>query len=80
MEDMYVQCNLKFENDTTVAWIEQKYAKVGLSGKFKDVPEDQRRWEIVSVSSTAKPKSAIDHMAERFINHAHPTNKMRGNK
>ena len=80
MEDMYRQCGFKCGDSTTCAWIESKYAKVGLTGKFKDVPEDDRRWEIVSVSHEELPKSKIDRQSERFINHAHPTNKMRGNK
>lgn len=79
MEDMYVQCKLKCEDVTTVAWIEQKYAKVGLSGKFKDVPDDDRRWEVVEASGDPLPKSAIAS-AHTFISHAHPANKMRGNK
>ncbi len=79
MDDLYVQCTFKNENSTTTAWIEQKYAKVGLTGKFKDVSDDVR-WEIVTIGETEKPKSAIDHMAEKFIYNQHPTNKMRGNK
>ena len=79
MEDMYVQCSLKCGDVTTTAWIEQKYAKVGLTGKFKDVPNDDRRWEVVEAGTEALPKSAIAS-AYTFISHAHPTNKMRGNK
>lgn len=79
MEEMYKQCLMKCEDVTTSSWIEEKYAKVGLTGKFKDVG-DGRRWEILEVSKESLPKSQIDHQAERFIKHQHPTNTMRGNK
>jgi hypothetical protein len=34
MEDMYRQCTFKHENSITTAWIEEKYAKVGLTMKL----------------------------------------------
>lgn len=77
---MYVQCTFKCENATTSGWIEEKYAKVGKSGKFKDTPDDQRRWEIVHVCGEPLPKSSIDHKNITFLTHAHPSNRMRGNK
>lgn len=80
MEDMYKQCGLKSGNSTTSAWIQEKYAKIGLTGLFKDVPDDQTRWEVVSVGGESLPKSAIDNRNGTFITHAHPINKMRGNK
>lgn len=78
MEDLYKQCNFKCGDSTTTAWIEEKYAVVGKSGKFKDIGDD-KRWEIISVSKESLPKNQITS-AYTFIAHAHPTNKMRGNK
>lgn len=66
MEELYKQCALKCGSSTTSAWIQEKYAKVGLTGKFKDVQEDQTRWEIISASTESLPKSAISHRAESF--------------
>lgn len=66
MEDLYKQCALRSGPSTTSAWIQEKYAKVGLTGKFKDMPEDETRWEIISASKESLPKSAIDHRAESF--------------
>jgi hypothetical protein len=77
---MNVQCIFKCVDASTSAWIEEKHAKVGKSMLFKDTPEDQRRWEIVHVCGEPLPKSSIDRQSERFITHAHPTNRMRGNK
>lgn len=79
-EDMYKQCTFKNGDSTTHAWIEEKYAKVGLTMKFKDLPEDDTRWEVVSVNQEAVPRSNFDRQAESFIYNAHPVNKMRGNK
>lgn len=77
---MYVQCTFKCENAITSAWIVEKSAKVGKKMKFTDTPEDEKVWEVIAVCGEPVAKSLIDHRNVTFLTHAHPTNKMRGNK
>ena len=69
----YRQCSFKQSNKRTVAWIEERGAKVGYKVSFKD-EDDGGLWEVTSVSDSRITEEAAKR-TERLYKNAFPSLK-----
>lgn len=67
--EFYRQCRFRSGNTETVAWIEERGAKVGYFVTFEDDDQEGRLWEVLSVGQRI-PKDVVfdrerDYMKQR---------------
>jgi hypothetical protein len=63
----YKQCRLISGNTTTVAWIDERYAKRGNTMIFKDA-DDNRRWEVECVYDHRRSEQDVKEHERDYLN------------
>ena len=66
--DYYKQCTLRSGNTETVAWIEERGAKVGYSVTLEDSEDPARWWEVVLTGSNRIAKDEVYARERDYLN------------
>lgn len=63
----YRQCILQHDKFITVAWIEERGAKLGFSVTLKDSEDPNQLWEVTFVGAYRIPKDMIECRSRDYL-------------